>query len=124
MYDSFKGPVREGLRIPEENVAAVFFFNFAFAWAVSAFAAMISYPLDTIKRVQMVNQRERLTFWLRAVHLYEEGGKGFRGIARFWRGSVSDLVRTCVSGLALSLFELAMDLARRNAWVDNCYEKY
>ena len=65
------------------NAAGLFFFNFMFAWLVSAFSGTVAYPWDTVRRLQMqeAESANPANFLQCFRGLYREGG-----IIRFFRG--------------------------------------
>ena len=98
LYDGLKGPLGEVMGIESENKIATFFFNWMFGWFIGCVAGTISYPIDTIRRVQMKNQ----TGIVKSTReLYRD-----HGIVRFFRGNISACISRWSGGLILALFDL------------------
>ena len=71
-----------------------------------------AYPLDTVKRVLMVEPGRYPSWWRCLVGLVNEAG-----LSRLWRGNVSNCLRVWTNGIVLALFDSLISLT-------TCYAKY
>jgi hypothetical protein len=98
-----------------DNAVEIFFFNWLFGWFVTCVAATIAYPLDTVKRLQMIDPPKYKTIFKSfKIHYIEFGA------ANFWRGNISNCIRGWTSGLILAVY----DLFATNSYSSQCYDNF
>ena len=117
---------------------SLFIYNWLIGWAAAALASTIAMPFDTVKRVLMTDTYESTKRYRSMIHcwasLVEEDGfkRLWRGIYKLNRtcsrwnfdhhfsGSVSNLIRSWSSGLALAGFTFLEDIAFEHDTLLSC----
>lgn len=116
LYDTFNDMGSDHFNF---HGASLFIYNWLIGWAAAALASSIAMPFDTVKRVLMTDTygpteqyRNMINCW---ISLVKEDG-----FIRLWRGSVSNLIRSWSSGLALAGFTFLEDIAFNHDTLLSC----
>ena len=78
-----------------------FMFSWIYGWLVSAIVATILMPIDTVRRVNIVDTGEGSGTFESTSKLVQEGG-----IVRLWRGTISNIARSWAAGMTLAAFDI------------------